>query len=215
MTTESSAGWNKQHERYAQADWINKPSIFGEWALQFFPSQGRVLDAGCGQGQDSRLFAEKGHDVVGIDFSEEALRYANEKTSDALKGKIHFEQADLSKPLTFPDASFDVVYSHLATHYFDSATTQKLFDEFYRVLKTGGVLILLVNSVHDSEYGRGEKIESDYYIISNMRKRYFSADSIKQFASKFDVIIADEQGETYKDRDVGNSQLVRLVVRKV
>jgi ubiquinone/menaquinone biosynthesis C-methylase UbiE len=212
--TESASGWNKQHERYAQAEWINKPSIFGEWALQYFPPQGKVLDAGCGQGQDSRLFASKGYDVTAVDFAAEALRFAAEKTPEELKGKINYRETDLSKPLVFPDGSFDVVYSHLATHYFDTATTQKLFDELYRVLKPGGTLILLVNSTTDPEIPSGTKIEDDFYQMGDMQKRFFSPDSIKKFAGKFDVVIADNEGETYKDRAVGNSHLVRLVAKK-
>jgi SAM-dependent methyltransferase len=208
-----AAGWNEQHQKYAQAEWINTPSIFGEWALGYFPSSGSLLDVGCGQGQDSRLFAAKGYDVVGIDFAAEGLRFANEKTPAGLKGKLRFEQADISQPLDFPDESFDVVYSHLAIHYFDAVTTQSIFDEFHRILKKGGTLAVLVNSVHDAEYGTHRKIEDDYFQVGDVKKRYFSADSIRRFARKFEIIIADERGETYKDRAVGNSQLVRLVAK--
>lgn len=212
--TESAAGWNKQHEKYAHMDWIHKPTIFGEWALQYFPKGGRVLDAGCGQGQDSFLFAEKGYDTVGIDFAETGLSIARKKTPTALQGKVKFEHADLSKKLAYPDASFDVVYSHMASHYFDTSGTKKLFEEFKRVLKPGGKLIMLVNSVHDSEYGTGKKIENDYFEIGDMKKRFFSKDSMQNFASGFVVDLVDENGETYKDRAVGNSKLVRLVATK-
>jgi SAM-dependent methyltransferase len=212
--TDFSEGWNKQHAKYAKTDWIDKPTLFGEWALQYSPQTGRILDAGCGQGQDSRFFAQRGYDTVGIDFAEEGLRIAREKTPAELDGKLQFQLADLSHPLPFPDESFDVVYSHMASHYFDSATTQKLFDEFRRVLKPDGTLIMLVNSVHDSEYGTGTKIEDDFYQIGDMQKRFYSADSIKKFAVDFDIVLADENGETYKDRAVGNSHLVRLVARK-
>lgn len=211
---ESSAGWNKQHERYAQAEWIGKPTIFAEWALQHFPTSGAVLDMGCGQGQDSRLFAEKGYDVVGIDFAREALRFAKEKTPDALRYKIEYRETDISKPLEFPDARFDVVYSHLATHYFDAATTQRIFDEAFRVLKPGGTLVLLVNSVTDAEIPKGTKIEDDFYQIGDMKKRFFSSESLAAFASKFEILVSDDKGETYKDRAIGNANLIRLVARK-
>lgn len=211
--TESAAGWNKQHEKYARTEWIQKPTIFGEWALQFFPPKGRVLDAGCGQGQDSLLFAQKGFDTVGLDFAETGLSIARGRTPDTLKN-LKFEQGDLSQRLPYPSESFDVVYSHMASHYFDRAGTQQLFDEYRRVLKPGGTLVMLVNSVHDAEYGTGTKLEDDYFAIGDMKKRFFSAESIQRFASGFSASLADEKGETYKDRAVGNSKLVRFVARK-
>lgn len=82
------------------------------------------------------------------------------------------------------------------------------------VLKPGGTIAILVNSVHDSEIPKGEKIEDDFYQIGDMKKRFFSAESIKKFASMFDIVLADENGETYKDRAIGNSHLVRLVAKK-
>jgi len=209
-----SAGWNKQHEKYAHTDWIVRPTLFGEWALQFFPASGKVLDAGCGQGQDTKLFAEKGYDVVAADFSATALKFSQEKMPAELKEKIEYREIDLSEQLPFADGSFDVVYSHMASHYFDTAGTTRLFDEYFRVLKQGGVLLLLLNTVHDAEIAKGAKIEEDYYQIGDMKKRFFSAESVKALASKFELLVADEEGETYKDRAVGNSHLVRLVAEK-
>ena len=210
-----SAAWNKQHEKYTHAGWIGKPTLFGEWALQYFPSKGKVLDAGCGQAQDTKLFASKGYDVVAADFADVALNFAREKMPDELKERVEFQQINLSEPLPFEDCSFDVVYSHMASHYFDEATTQRLFDEYLRILKSSGVLILLTNSVYDPEISQGRKLEEGFYRIGDMHKRFFSADSIKQFAHKFQIVMADENGETYKDRITGNSKLVRLVARKV
>lgn len=209
-----SAGWNKQHEKYAHTDWIVRPTIFGEWALQYFPSTGKVLDAGCGQGQDTKLFAEKGYTVVAADFSETALKFSEEKMPAELKPKIEYRRIDLSERLPLEDSSFEVVYSHMASHYFDAAGTQRLFDEYFRVLKPGGVLLLLLNTVHDAEIAKGIMLEKDFYQISDMKKRFFSAESVRAFASQFEVILADEEGETYKDRAIGNGKLVRLVARK-
>lgn len=209
-----SAGWNKQHEKYAHTDWIVRPTIFGEWALQYFPSSGKVLDAGCGQGQDTKLFAEKGYSVVAADFSETALKFSEEKMPAELKPKIEYRHIDLSEHLPFEESSFEVVYSHMASHYFDAAGTQRLFDEYFRVLKPGGVLLLLLNTVHDAEIANGTKLEDDFYQIGDMKKRFFSAASVRAFASKFEIVLADEEGETYKDRAIGNGRLVRLVARK-
>lgn len=214
MERNSKEYWGDAHEKYATAEWIDKPTMFAESVIEYFPAEGRILDAGCGQGQDSRFFAGKGYEVVGIDFAPEGIQKAVEKTPDELSEKVQFLQADLTELLPFKDKEFDVVHSHLAAHYFSSEQTKVLIKELARVLKPGGVLTLLLNSVHDSEYGKGEKIEDDYFLVDGIKKRYFSADSLKEFLEDFEPSILDESGETYKDRAVGNSNLVRFVGHK-
>ncbi|MDP2815722.1 MAG: class I SAM-dependent methyltransferase [Rectinemataceae bacterium] len=214
MEREPKQYWEGAHQKYADAEWINKPTMFAESVLEYFPSEGKILDAGCGQGQDSRFFASKGYEVVGIDFASEGIERAIEKTPLELKDRVTFIQADLAESLPFEDAEFDVVHCHLAAHYFSSKTTQQIMDEFARVLKQDGVLTLLLNSVHDSEYGNGERIEDNYFVVDGIKKCYFSAESLKEFTGDFEPEILDETGETFKDRAVGNSKLVRFVGRK-
>lgn len=205
--------WNEQHLKYAKTDWINKPSLFSQQVVKFFPKTGKVLDMGCGQGQDSRFFSEHGYGVVGIDFSNDGIRFA--KTKSGNYKNLDFKVGDISEKLPFEDSSFDVVYSHLALHYFSKEKTKEIFDEIYRVLKKEGVLTILVNSVNDPEYQKGSKIEDDYFIIGGMKKRYFSKESIKEYVSGFEVLVSDEKGETYKDRAIGVSNLTQFVGRKV
>lgn len=83
-----------------------------------------------------------------------------------------------------------------------------------RILKPSGVLVLLVNTINDIEISSGTKIEDDYCQIGDMKKRFFSPASISVFAKKFEIVLADDKGETYKDRAIGNMNLVRLVARK-
>ncbi|HOS48219.1 MAG TPA: methyltransferase domain-containing protein [Bacteroidia bacterium] len=40
----------------------------------------RILDVGCGNGNIARGIGSLGYEVVGIDFSEDAIRYAKSKT---------------------------------------------------------------------------------------------------------------------------------------
>lgn len=208
----SKQNWNAQHLKYSQTEWINRPSLFAQYAIKFFPETGRIIDIGCGQGQDSRYFSEHGYDVVGIDFSENGINLAKQKSESS---KIDFEVMDISEPLSFEDASFDVVYSHLAVHYFNSEKTKQIFRELSRILKIGGILAVFVNSVNDPEYKTGSKIEEDYFFVYNMEKRYFSKKSLQSYIKGFETLILNEEGETYKDRAVGVSNLVQFIGRKL
>jgi SAM-dependent methyltransferase len=62
---------------------------------------GRVLVPGCGTGYEVRLFAEHGHDVLAIDFSDEAVAAARRKLGLQV-GKADFFALD--------EGQFDVVY---------------------------------------------------------------------------------------------------------
>lgn len=44
-----SAVWRDLHKNYKEQDWIDKPSIFAEQALPYFPKGGIVLELGAGQ----------------------------------------------------------------------------------------------------------------------------------------------------------------------
>lgn len=206
--------WTNLHKRYKSQDWSQKPSLFAETAITYFPKHGRIVELGAGLGQDSRFFAEHGYDVVSTDLKEEALQERYASLPDGIKQRITIQKTDLRDELPFETASFDVVYAHLSLHYFDHETTVRLFDEIKRVLKPQGMLAFFVNSVHDPEYSTGEKLEADYFQIGNTAKRYFSVDTARAFTRFFDVMLLDDHGETYKDSAIGVHNLVRFIGTK-
>ncbi len=207
----SSQNWNAQHAKYAHTDWINKPTLFAQFASPFFLDKGKLLDLGCGQGQDSRYFAGLGYEVTALDFSEEGIKFAKEKSAEYV---IDYWVRDMGEHLPFEDNSFDVVYSHLAIHYFSKGKTEAIFRELKRVLKSGGVLALFVNSVNDPEYGTGTKIEDEFFQIGDIQKRYFSEHSLKSYVEDMEAVVLDEKGETYKDRAKSVNNLVRFIGKK-
>lgn len=206
--------WSKIHADYKEQDWIKKPSIFAEQVIKYFPQTGRILDLGAGQGQDSRFFAKQGYRVVSTDISESALKLNRSKITGNLKDKITVQELDLSAEFPFKDGSFDVIYAHLSFHYFDKDTTLNIFNEIRRVLRTGGILAFLVNSVSDPEYKEGSEIEKDFFKVDKVTKRYFSVESTRDFIEGFDTILLDDLGETYKDNAKGVHNLIRFIGKK-
>jgi len=207
----SLAQWKLIHKKYARAEWIQKPTLFAKFAIRYFPPHGAVLDLGAGQGQDSRFFATRGYRVVSTDFSPLAIKISKQKTPAPLSRRIAFKRVDLSRPLPFQSNIFEVVYAHLSLHYFDRATTFRLFKNIHRILKPGGVLAVLVNSIHDKEYGGGTRLGQDFYLIDGIAKKYFNPQTIAPFVWAFKTIIRDERGETYKDRAKGVHNLIRFI----
>jgi SAM-dependent methyltransferase len=200
--------WQKIHSDYSKKDWVNKPSIFAEQVLKYFPKDGSLIELGGALGQDSLFFVSKGYDVLLTDLSSEVLK-------EGQMSGLRTKQVDIGKPLPFPDNSFDVVYAHLSLHYFDRLVTHKVFDEISRILKSEGILAALFNSTTDPEYGTGTRIENNFFEINSIKKRFFSVDAIKEFVEDYDVLLLDDSGETYKDNAKGVKNLVRFVGRKI
>jgi SAM-dependent methyltransferase len=94
----------------------------------------RLLDLGCGAGENSVYFAKKGAHCVATDYSpgmvEVALQLA-EANGVEVEGRT-----ENAMELTFPDNTFDIVYaSNLLHHIPDPKVAIK---EMHRVLKPGG-----------------------------------------------------------------------------
>lgn len=91
-----------------------------------------ILDAGCGGGRYSKVAAEAGGLVTGIDHT----RAVNKAASlCAHLPNVRFLQGDL-KRLPFAESSFDFAFSIGVMHH--DVNTRAVFDSVARVVKPGG-----------------------------------------------------------------------------
>ncbi len=100
---------------------------------------GRILDVGIGTGISLRDFSPRNR-IVGVDISEQMLRKAQERVAEL--GLEHVEALEVmdAMDLQFPDDSFDVVLAqYVVTAVPDP---DRALDEFLRVLKPGGEIII-------------------------------------------------------------------------
>ena len=92
------------------------------------------LDVGCGEGYNTRIFAQKGAIMTGIDISEELI---NEAKNYEVREPLNIEyKASSALDIPFKDNSFNFVVSTMAL--MDMANIKKPMIEIYRVLKKGG-----------------------------------------------------------------------------
>ncbi len=93
----------------------------------------RVLDLGCGDGVPvCRFFAERGHEVMGVDFSERMIDLARERVPQARFLKMNLMAID------FPPESFDLVTSFYTLFHLHKQDQKGIFQKTYRLLKPGG-----------------------------------------------------------------------------
>ena len=98
----------------------------------------QVLDLACGKGRYSRHLANKGFEVVGIDLSEQSIRYARQFEKDNLSFYTH----DMRQP--FRTNYFDFVFNFFTSFgYFDTEKEDiKALKNVALGLKPGGTFVL-------------------------------------------------------------------------
>ena len=153
----------------------------------------KVLDLGCGIGQYTNYFTEKGHDVVATDISKKALDYLSNKNP-----KVKTVLQDMTDKLKFNDNEFDIVFANLSIHFFNEEDTRKLLNEIHRILKPNGLFIGSVNSTSAYEFikDRVTEIEKNYYASNGRNVRLFDESQFEKYFNKFDKVVLNEVVET-------------------
>lgn len=120
--------------------------------------QGRVLELGCGNGNNLLLFANFGWEVVGVDFSAQALRDARYN----LEGTGTFIESDLTADFPISeDQRFDAILLPNIICYLPRLSFERVLRECRKRMRTEGVLFLSTRTREDWRYGRGIALESN------------------------------------------------------
>ena len=98
----------------------------------------RVLGLASGGGQQMPIFSALGADCTVLDYSR--LQLESERRVSEREGyTIEIVRADMTKPLPFPDAAFDLIFHPVSNCYVEEV--RPIWRECFRVLKKGGVLL--------------------------------------------------------------------------
>lgn len=143
----------------AQNEIMNKKScrsqrkLMGKHVLPYLKLSSRVLDLGCGTGEDLLFFQKKGFTCSGVDTSEEMCTISRQKIQD-----VRLE--DFSKKMSFKNNFFDLVVSKFAMQ--TAKNILPIHREACRVLKSGGYFCFLV--VHPfRQFLEKKKEGKDYF----------------------------------------------------
>ena len=171
--------WNETHKKFSTGK-----TTYDNWLDDYQEVLDKcetpVLDLGCGTGNDTLYFTERGFKVIACDYSEFAL----DKIKQDIQG-VETKQIDISQTLPFEDKTFDLIIADLSLHYFDEQTTKKIMQEIKRILRPSGNLLARVNSTADINHGagQGKKLEENFYFVEGYNKRFFSIEDAQKFFS--------------------------------
>jgi ubiquinone/menaquinone biosynthesis C-methylase UbiE len=97
---------------------------------------GAVAEFGCGTGYNTEILAARADTVVATDLAPGMLALAKRNVTSQ---NVTFKQENCQQT-SFPDASFDTVFLGLVLHFTEPP---KALAEMHRILKPGGLLIVL------------------------------------------------------------------------
>jgi len=98
----------------------------------------KILDVGCGGGEECEMLARKGANMIGIDISEKMISLAKEKCK-GLKTKFFIGDMEKTK---FKGKNFDIIIAFFSVMY--KKNLKSLFREFKRILKEKGEILIVV-----------------------------------------------------------------------
>jgi phosphatidylethanolamine/phosphatidyl-N-methylethanolamine N-methyltransferase len=101
---------------------------------------GRILEVGVGTGISLPCYSS-GIRICGVDISEPMLRKAQQRVAELGLANVEALAVMDAEHLDFPDASFDVVVAQYVIT--TVSNPEATLDEFARVLKPGGEIVLV------------------------------------------------------------------------
>lgn len=144
----------------------------------------KILDIACGDGRHAEYMQQQGHDVIGIDLSEQRINRAKLLAND----KLHFYRHDMRH--IFRLNYFDYAFNFFTSFgYFQQYRDNIIAAEaFAKSLKPGGKLVL------------------DYMNISVVKEKLVAAESIVLEGVRFDIQRRMEEGKVVKEIRITDEQ---------
>ena len=189
-------------ETRSAVPWVIKP-LFREFNKLNQPSV--IIEIGCGTANYVIEMCEKlpGNIYKGFDLSEEMLKIAKSRSD-----KIEFKQADADSGFPYSDESCNAAFAVDVIHHI--VKYDVFFRECERILKPGGILIIVTDSEENIRKRSGTKYFPEKLEVE--LDRYPPVDDLNRFAeaSGLDLVSA-ELAEGYTDI---NDEMIAKIEKK-
>lgn len=156
---------------------------YTQYFITALKDKSKVLDLGCGAGNDTAKLADAGLLAEGIDLSDKLIEIAKKRSP-----AITFNQGDMLK-LPFSHEEFDGVFAKASLLHIAKREMPKVLEEIRRVLKPNGIVHIAIKGGE----GEGEISENNYGYEYKRFFSYWKMDDFKPLLEKhgFQVIKDD------------------------
>ena len=124
-------------------------SLLAEYGVK----EGNVVDLGCGTGKITRLLADAGYDMIGVDLSEDMLSIAvNEEETQ----RILYLHQDMQELELYQEADAMVSICDSMNYIVEEEGLLEVFRRVNQYLRAGGVFIFDLNTIYKYKEVLGE-----------------------------------------------------------
>jgi len=196
---------------------LNLVRIFNTY---FLKKAGKLLDFGFGTGENSIFLSNSGYKVYSLEASREAINIIKKKNT-LLKKKLRVFHFINSKKIPFKSNFFDVVLcSSVISLLGNKKNIQDLVNEFSRILKKGGHLVIDINGPKGGFFKNAivKKKNHTFYVLKkkqNSKIKVFHCKSVKDFLIFFKKFEIKDVGEIYyKYLDICDHEFLAILKKK-
>ena len=170
-------------------------ATYDEFLKQVKPA-GKILDAGCGSGRDTKYFLNKGYTVTAFDASNEMVRLSTELTGQKTL-KMTFQEINSKE-------EFDGIWACASLLHISKAEIDDVLNKLVKALKPKGILFA------SFKYGETESMKED---------RLFNSYTEETLKSQFEKHKEFTTIKIWKTQDVRPDRIdeywVSVICRKV
>lgn len=165
-----------------------------------FQKNSLICDAGCGPScHIGRYLFDKGIPVIGVDISDKCVEIVRQHNSE-----MKFVCGDISS-LGFEDDSFDGIIAYYSIINTPKKFVNRIFNEFRRVLKTGGYLLVAVKAGTEEGF-----IYDLLWIKTEIYFALFTEEEIARYFEQAEFLMEFIEKRNPYDFEVGNQRIFAI-----
>ena len=203
--------WDHFYAGAVSADVPEEPSDFATWVARRLPAHQPIVEAGFGTARDALWLAGRGHPVLGLDFSENAVAHAND-TARRRAVPALFDLLDLGDAAAVRAATRRLVrvrgpravYGRFLLHSLEGEGRAHFLGLARRLLLDGGELLL--------EFRTGLDVGGHHLFGDDHFRAYLDPDAVvAEIEALGGEVVAREEGRglaVYRSEDPHVARLV-------
>lgn len=184
--------WDEAYRRGTPPPWdIGRPQPVFVRLVEAGEIAGRVIDVGCGTGENALMAAAHGLEVVGIDVAATAVALARLKATERGLAErsvaVDFEVWDALELARLAEriGAFDSAIDSAIFHTFSDAERPRYAESVAAAVRPGGRLFLMCFSEHEPDWGGPRRVTQAEVRAAFSKERGWAVASIE--AARFGI----------------------------